>query len=145
MTMNNRLWRPLALATLLCASAIAGAAPRPAYRLEGDCDGLPKIAVRTAPGYCAGLVAQGFQYPRGILPLPLGDIIVVDMLGFVENRGSLWRLKKTPAGGYQRERLFGRLDRPHGLAMARMEMSTSGRWAEFSASIHAGLRRLKPT
>ena len=89
-------------------------AAKPAYQTAGSCDGFPRIPVTTPAGLCVGLVASGFKYPRGILPLENGDLLVADMAGWVKNRGTLWRLEK--ANGYKRKLVFDRLDRPHGLA-----------------------------
>lgn len=107
-----------ALLSLLVAGALAAGgacAARPAYQPTGNCDGLPRIAVTTAPGLCVGLVASGLRYPRGILPLANGDLLVADMAGWVESRGALWLLERSQ--GYQRRVLFNRLDRPHGVVM----------------------------
>jgi glucose/arabinose dehydrogenase len=102
---------------LLCmwfASTGAAFAAKPAYETTGTCDGLPRVPVTTPAGLCVGLVASGFKYPRGILPLDNGDLLVADMAGWVKSRGALWRLEKS--NGYQRRPVFDRLDRPHGLA-----------------------------
>jgi glucose/arabinose dehydrogenase len=97
-----------------CIAGQVSAKPAP-YATSGTCDGSPKIAVTTAPGICVGLLASGFKFPRGILPLGNGDVMVVDMGGWQPGRGSLWLLNKS--AGYKRERLLDKLDRPHGIAL----------------------------
>jgi glucose/arabinose dehydrogenase len=92
--------------------AAEGASP---YTTAGHCDGLPKVSVTTPTGVCVGLLASGFKFPRGVLPLDDGDVMVVDMGGWTPRRGSLWLLRKT--SGYQRERVLEKLDRPHGIVL----------------------------
>src|SRR5829696_5588135 len=96
----RRVW--LLLSVALLPGALSAAGREPPYATAGRCDGLPKISVTTAPGVCVGLLASGFKFPRGILPLDNGDVMVVDMGGWTPKRGSLWLLRK--AHGYQRER-----------------------------------------
>jgi glucose/arabinose dehydrogenase len=86
---------------------------QPPYTPNGTCDGLPKIALTAAPGVCVGLAASGFKFPRGVLPLANGDVMVADMGGWVVGRGAIWKLKK--AAQYQRERVLDKLNLPHGL------------------------------
>src|SRR5690349_18270903 len=76
--------------------AAEGASP---YTTAGRCDGLPKVSVTTPTGVCVGLLASAFKFPRGVLPLDDGDVMVVDMGGWTPRRGSLWLLKK--ASGYR--------------------------------------------
>jgi glucose/arabinose dehydrogenase len=90
----------------------------------------------TPPGVCVALVAAGFKFPRGILPLDNGDLLVVDMGGWAANRGVLWRLKRS-AAGYERERVLDKLDRPHGLALGpdkRIYVGVAGRVLRFDPS-----------
>lgn len=81
-----------------------------------DCGGFPQLEVATPPGFCAAVIADGFKFPRGIQPLPNGDIVVVDMRNWEPNRGSIWLLKPA-AGKYERLRLLGGLDRPNGITL----------------------------
>jgi glucose/arabinose dehydrogenase len=101
---------------LLCAGAmLAGEAlaAKPTYRTSGTCDGFPRLPVTTPTGLCVGLVSSGLKYPRGVLPLESGDLLVADMAGWVKGRGALWLLEKS--NGYKRQLVFDRLDRPHGV------------------------------
>lgn len=105
--------------SLMIAWALAICNPAEAkapYVTVGNCDGLPRIDVTTPEGFCVGLVAQDMAYPRGVLPLKNGDLLVADLGGWIENRGSVWRLKKT-ASGYQKHRLLEKLDRPNAIVM----------------------------
>lgn len=101
---------------LSIASSASAAEQASPYVLAGRCAGLPKISVTTPRGVCVGLLAFGFKFPRGVLPLDNGDVMVVDMGGWTPKRGSLWLLRKT--AGYARERLLDKLDRPHGIVTA---------------------------
>lgn len=80
------------------------------------CGGFPRLDVATQPGFCAAVLADGFKFPRGIQPLPNGELVVVDMRNWEPNRGSVWLLKLVD-GKYQRERLLNGLDRPNGIVL----------------------------
>jgi glucose/arabinose dehydrogenase len=80
------------------------------------CGGFPRLEVNTPRGFCAAVLADGFKFPRGIQPLPNGDLLVVDMRTWESNRGSVWRLKLVD-GHYQREKLLSGLDRPNGIVL----------------------------
>ena len=105
---------------LLCLCAWAGPAvaqgPKTVYPSAGTCAGLPKVDLGTPAGFCVGVAAQGFKFPRGIAPLPNGDLIVADLGGWTANKGSVWLLKNTKSG-YSKSRLLDRIDRPHGIAV----------------------------
>jgi len=77
------------------------------------CDGLPALDVKTPPGFCVALVASKLRYPRGVQPLPNGDIIVVEMGGWTENKG---RVIAIGTDGKRRV-LLDKLDRPNGIAL----------------------------
>lgn len=80
------------------------------------CAGLPKLAVTTPNGFCVGIISRDLRFPRGLLPLPSGEILVVEMAGWNPNQGSLARLRKQGTR-YQIQRLFSGLDRPNGIAL----------------------------
>ncbi|MBL8481984.1 MAG: PQQ-dependent sugar dehydrogenase, partial [Rhodocyclaceae bacterium] len=106
---------------------------RGGYVTAGECDGLPRLQLRTPAGFCVGLVAQGFKFPRGLLVLPDGDLLVADMGGWVEGRGSIWRLSRQ-GGKYERRQVFGKLDRPASLALGpdgKVYVGTVGRVFRF--------------
>jgi glucose/arabinose dehydrogenase len=101
------------LAAVLSRGAGAAAPNAPAT----ECDGLPRLAVPTAPGFCLGLVANGFNAPRSLQVLPDGGIVVADMGNWQGGRGRIWLLRKQERG-YSKELLFDRLDRPSSVAVA---------------------------
>ncbi|MBQ5947764.1 sorbosone dehydrogenase family protein [Massilia sp. ST3] len=117
------------IAFCLSISANAAEAKPPA-----DCDGLPRLAVKTAPGFCLGLAADKLKAPRGLVVLPDGDIIVTDMGSWEPGRGSVWRLKREGAG-YQKTLMFTRLDRPNSAAIGpdgKVYIGMAGRVARFN-------------
>jgi glucose/arabinose dehydrogenase len=124
--------RAAVLLAALCVSAAAAA--RDAYQTSGDCDGYPRVDVQTPEGGCVGLVASGFIFPRGVQPLANGDVLVVDMGGWGEGKGSVWRLRRL-ASGLKREALFRKLDRPHGIGLGpdgKVYVGAVGRVFRFS-------------
>jgi glucose/arabinose dehydrogenase len=102
----------IGLAVSICNPAHA----RPVYPDAGSCDGLPRIDVTTPSGFCVALVAQNLTYPRGVLPLKNGNLLVADLGGWVEKRGTVWLLKKT-AAGYEKHKLLEKLDRPNAIVL----------------------------
>lgn len=80
-----------------------------------NCLGFPRLKVTTPAGLCAGVVWDGLVYPRGVLPLENGKLLVTEMGGWEENRGSLVLLSK--AREYRPQALFTRLDRPNSVIL----------------------------
>ena len=80
------------------------------------CGGAPRLDVATPLGFCAAVVADNFKFPRGIQPLPNGDLVVVDMRNWEPGHGSIWLLKAGPAG-FEKKQLLAKLDRPNGIAL----------------------------
>jgi len=87
------------------------------YHTKGSCGGLPRLQVETAPGFCLGLYAQGFKFPRGLLVLDRGDLLVADMVGWGVARGTVTRLHRNDDGNVTRTVLVDKLNQPHGLAL----------------------------
>ncbi|MFO1350911.1 MAG: PQQ-dependent sugar dehydrogenase [Gammaproteobacteria bacterium] len=112
-------WRNLRWWLVLCA--LGGSLPAHAktdhfYPTAGDCAGLPRVQLKTPPGFCVGLATSGLKFPRGLAVLADGTVLVAEMAGWVENKGRLLALK--PQGGaFAREVLAEGLDRPHGVAI----------------------------
>lgn len=109
---------------LACLSTAAGLlladaalADKAVYKTAGLCGGLPKIEVKTAPGYCLGLVASGLKFPRGLLPLDDGRILVAEMAGWGSARGRVTVLTPDGKGSYAKTELLRGLLEPHGLAL----------------------------
>jgi glucose/arabinose dehydrogenase len=99
-----------------------------------DCDGLPRLQVTTAPGFCLGLVAEGLKSPRGLALLPNGDIVVADMGAWQAKRGRIWLLRRAPHG-YAKTILFDGLDRPNSAALGpdgKVYVGVAGRVARFA-------------
>lgn len=91
------------------------AAGMPAFAQQ-TCGAFPTLDVKTPPGFCVALLSRAFKFPRGVLPLENGDLLVADMGGWDSKTGGIWRL--TPGeGGFVRTSLFTKLDRPNGLAL----------------------------
>lgn len=89
-----------------------------AYTTEGTCDGLPKLKnLKTPPGVCVGLVAQGIKRARGIAELPNGDLVVAEMAGWVQDRGAVWLLRRMPDKTYSKTRVAKMIDKPSGVAV----------------------------
>jgi glucose/arabinose dehydrogenase len=98
------------------------------YQTSGHCNGLPKINVSTAPGFCVGLVdaGEGMLFPRGLLALSPTQILVLDMGGWNPDKGRLYLLHRN-GNSFQRKTLLDAaklsssekklLDRPHGIAL----------------------------
>ncbi|MDH4190902.1 MAG: PQQ-dependent sugar dehydrogenase [Betaproteobacteria bacterium] len=124
------------LIALAVLASLPGAAQggRPPYRSSGLCDGLPRLDLRTPAGLCVGLAADGFTFPRGLLPLDDGSLLVVDMGGWNEGKGSVWRLTRG-AGRYAKRKILDRLDRAHGIARGpdgKIYIGAIGRVLRFS-------------
>lgn len=100
---------------LLLAAPLLSILPGAAHAAGArQCGAFPALDVSTPPRFCAAVLAHGFKFPRGIEPLPNGDLLVVDMGSWEKNRGSVWRLVPG-AGSYQRTELIKGLDRPNGI------------------------------
>ena len=114
---------------LAAAASLAGAAPaavQRGYALDGAaCDGWPRAPIDMAPGLCAGIVlqpvagqfaARQLRMPRALLPLEGGrDWIVVDLGGWGDRQGSVWRLTAEAGRPARLTRLLTGLTMPHGL------------------------------
>lgn len=99
------------------------------YKVIGDCDGLPRVNVKTPKGICVGLVSSGdsMVMPRSIMSYE-NEFFITDMGGWVANRGKVYRLKKVndsyqletalqPSGFPASKRYL--MDKPHGLALGK--------------------------
>jgi glucose/arabinose dehydrogenase len=107
-----------AIAALVAAALLpahVNAATAPGDRVT--CDGLPRLQVSTAAGFCLGLVASGMRAPRGLAVLPDGDIVVADMGGWQADRGRIWLIRNI-TDRYEKAALFDHLDRPSSVAVA---------------------------
>lgn len=131
--MTARLPRVLSLAvlsSLLGAAALTPACGAPgeeevdadegneAYSFEGTCDGLPRLkTLKTPPGVCVGLASTGFTYARGIAQLPSGDLVLAEMGGWAQDRGSVWLLRRMPDKTFSRTKIATGIDKPSGVAV----------------------------
>lgn len=117
--------RPGALRTLLwgllCGVAALSAVPAQArgYVPQGDCNGWPRVALTTPPGFCVALVADerdGLRMPRRLLEVAPGRFWIVDMGSWEPRRGRLLEMTLGRAGERPAVRVLAeKLDRPLGL------------------------------
>lgn len=97
----------------------------PVYNSSGLCGGFSKIDIKTAPGFCVGLLdnGEGMVFPRTAIEVDAKNILVVDMGGWKESNGKLYLLTLTN-GQYIRKTILDAatsknalvkkaLDRPH--------------------------------
>jgi glucose/arabinose dehydrogenase len=111
-----RITFALVIASALALSFVpAHADQQKPYSVSGSCGGLPKIAVHTAPGICVGLVASGLKFPRGVLPLKDGTVLVAEMIGWGSRNGRITALAPNGKGGYSKKQILKGLKEPHGL------------------------------
>lgn len=67
------------------------------YVTKGLCNGLPRVQqVKTAPGFCLGLVdnGEGLIKPRYALQIAADKLLVTDMGGWKPNNGQVYLLQK---------------------------------------------------
>lgn len=108
----------------------AKAAPAPIGYMRDDrlCDGYPRAPIGMRDGLCAGIVVapppeglrpskRKLRLPRTLLPLPDGDMLVVDLGSWEPAHGAVWRLSPRPGGEPRLTRLLEKLDLPHTLAV----------------------------
>jgi glucose/arabinose dehydrogenase len=98
------------------------------YQIKGTCNGLPRVKVSTAPGFCLGLVdaGEGMVFPRQVLALNVQQLLVIDMGGWAAENGKLYLLTRN-GNRYERKTLldgkvlpaaFKKLmDRPHSIQL----------------------------
>ena len=77
------------------------------YTITGTCGGFPKVNVKTAPGFCVGLLdnGEGTVFPRTAVETENRNILVVDMGGWKAFNGRIYSLKLIN-GKYQRTTLL---------------------------------------
>ncbi|HEY0062543.1 MAG TPA: PQQ-dependent sugar dehydrogenase [Telluria sp.] len=80
------------------------------------CGGLPRLEVTTPTGFCVGVIAQKLNYPRGILPLQNGDLVVTEMGGWTPGHGVVSLFKRS-GDTYAQTVLFKGLNRPHSVLL----------------------------
>ena len=110
---------------LLGASASAAPAQKTYATTRATCDGFPRAPIGMAAGMCAGIVyaptpgqfaARQLRMPRTLLPIGSGqDWVVVDMGGWGNGQGSVWRMTAERGKPVKLVKLLGGLTMPHGL------------------------------
>jgi len=117
----------LALGLFASAAPVpSDAAPRVGYKIEGTCDGWPRLAIETQAGLCAGLVVgpapgafagRQLRLPRTLVQLDARTWLVADLADWTRPRGVIWKLTATPGQPAQLQPLLTGLSLPHGLAI----------------------------
>lgn len=92
------------------------------YAEVGRCGPFPRVAVRTPPWACLGLVAgrqHGLIRPRQIIEIGPRLFIISDMFGWGDerHRGRILRLSVAPDGAATITPLITGLTLPHGIAL----------------------------
>jgi glucose/arabinose dehydrogenase len=91
-------------------------AASPAYRTEGQCDGLPAIAsLQVAPEFCLALAASDLGRVRGVLALSATQLLLTDMGRWDAASGRLLELTRAPGQPFEVKVLLKGLNRPHGI------------------------------
>lgn len=88
----------------LCLMGVASAA---------SCGDFPALNVKTPEGYCVAVVQKNLKFPRGVLALKDGTVLVVEMGGWGSKLGGVAQI--TP--GKSLKRFLQGLDRPHGIRL----------------------------
>lgn len=88
----------------------------------GRCGPFARVAVRTPPWACVGIVAggtHGLEHPRLIIEAAPGRFIITDMFGWGDDgaRGRVLALDVAADGSAKISTLFAKLTMPHGLAL----------------------------
>lgn len=120
-------WAAALVAALAAVLAGAPAASQPlqnGYRLVPgqSCDGYPRLQVGMADGMCMGLVyarpqggsnAAGPAFPRTVLELPSGAMLIVAMGSWTPGQGSVWLMTHRPGRTPGLRRVLRNLNLPH--------------------------------
>jgi len=112
------LWAIVLLAPLL-GEAMAGEHGSD-YVAQGKCGPFPRAVVTTPAWACLGIVAgpdDGLQFPRSVIEVAPGRLLVIDMGGWAKGLGRLVEVKIGADGSRGFTTLLSGLDRPHGLAL----------------------------
>lgn len=77
------------------------------YKITGECDGYPRIDVKTAPGFCLGQVhsGAGLRKPRAAAAITSNQIVVTDMGSWMPYDGKIF-LVNFDKGTSQLQPLF---------------------------------------
>jgi hypothetical protein len=84
------------------------------YQTEGECDGYPKVKLKTAPGFCLGIVYEpNTQNQQLVTPLKLRwavelkdhSLLVSDIVSFGGRDGFVYRLFPTKGNGVSSNQL----------------------------------------
>lgn len=114
------LFGAFCLSAFLLSASVAAA---PYIPLAQECDGYPQLPVGTVDNLCVGLLVQkstsvAFKMPRTAVEMPDGKLLVVDMGGWVENKGKLW-LVDYRAKNITAVALLSNLNFPHKILRGR--------------------------
>jgi glucose/arabinose dehydrogenase len=115
---GHRPLRPLALILVSFAALLGNSAQAGVYAQSSDksCDNYRSLTIPAAAGVCMSLIASGLGFPRGVVTLSEGQVLVADMGSWERGRGRLLLVDVSPTGDAAKVTvLASRLDRPHGL------------------------------
>ena len=115
-------WRRLLGMAMLFLAASVGVAHAGAfgsdYEATGTCGGFPKAPIATPPWLCAAIVAgpdQGLKFPRDVLEIGPGHVLVTDMGGWKAGLGRILDITVAPNAEPVVTTLFAKLDQPNAL------------------------------
>lgn len=119
------------------------------YRILGDCDGYPKIDVKTPAGFCVGLVSEGslLKKPRTAAVINDQEVVVVDQGSWNPYDGKILLLRMAPGKSTLRELLNGESfpeKDPRREIVNRPHQITKGKDGKFYVGATTGFFRFDP-
>ena len=113
---SGSLHKIAAILALALAMGAGAASAREGYRTAGTCDGYPRVALKTPPGLCVGLVAERLGFLRGLAAIG-SDIYITDLASRTPGRGRVLRVPDSGRGAAQV--VLTGLNQPNGIAVGK--------------------------